>query len=215
MDAAQVSALKGDRKASFAAIEIVLPDDTLLRLCSGGFVAFDVDGDSVAFDSEHADFGTLGHVDPVRTGTEASVVATRIILYPLQSGLALLTAAGVQRSKVRIWEGTVSADTGAVQGEPDLIFIGELNYPDAPRGRNTGALVLHVSSQEYFQQVPNDQDRLNDAWLRSVYGSDVAGLVHVQRGVTRKRYWQQPRPSISYGAGSGGGGGIDPNISLV
>lgn len=216
MDQAQIDSLKGSRKASFAAVQVDLPDDVTLRLVSGGFVSFEVDGVAAAFDSEHLDFGTLVDVAAVRDGTEGRVVRTSVTLQPHQSGLALLTAAGAQRSPVRVWEGVVSADSGAVQGDPQLIFIGELDFAAAPRGRNAGSLVLECSSQEYFQQIPDDQIRLNDAFLRAVHGASVLGLSHVHAMTTRKRYWQieSPRGAITYGgiSGNGGAGGTFSNL---
>lgn len=206
MDQEHIDSLKGSRKANFTAIQIDLPDDNVLRLVSGGFVSFDVDGVSESFDSESTDFGTLGTVSSVREGTEGRIVSVSISLHPHQSGIALLTAPEAQRSPVRVWEGVVSADSGAVQGDPVLVFTGELDYSTAPRGRNTSSLVLECLSQEYFQKIPDDQIRLNDAFMRSVWGSDVLGLSHVYAMTNRKRYWQieSPRASISYGTGGSG-----------
>lgn len=214
MDPDSITALKGQRKASFGAIQVDLPDDTVMRLCSGGFVTFDVDGDPVTFDSEDSDFGTFGGYSSIRDGTESQIVSASVTLYPRTGGLAILVAAGVQRSRVRIWEGVVSADTGEIEGEPDLVFIGEVDYPRAPRGRNTGSIILECSSQEYFQQVPDDQQRLNDAWLRSVWGNDVLGLRYVRQVAVRKVYWhmESPRGAIRYGWGGGGLGDELPHF---
>lgn len=219
MDQDQIDLYKGERRASFVAMELVLPDATV-RLCSGGFVRFGVDGTERLFDSESEDFGTLGSVDTVRDGAEASVVSSRITLHPRQNGLGSLTAEGAQRSPVRVWEGMVSADSGLVEGEPELIFALELDYCDTPRGRNSGSVILECSSQEYLQQVQNDQIKLNDAWLRYVWGNDAQGLRYVNGIATRKVYWrtESPRGAISYGGGSGGGpggGGPNDNVSRL
>lgn len=200
--------------ASFTAIEIVLPGSPpdIVRLCSGGFVTFDVDGSPVTFDSEDSEFGTLGTISTVSDGMEASVVTCSITLYPRSVGLGKLTADGVQRSKVRVWKGVVDADTGDVIDDPELIFIGEYDTPIAPRGRNTGSLILECASQEQFQQILDDQIKLNNTWMQSVYGSTALGLIHVHQVATFKRYFQMqsPRGSITYGgSGSGGGGSGD------
>jgi hypothetical protein len=225
MDSSQIALAKSDDKAAFTAVQVDIPGSPpeFMRLCSGGFVSFDVDGDTVTFQSEDADYGVFGTYSPVQDGAEnASVVTCAITIHPNANGFVSLTADGIQRSRVRVWEGYVRTSTGLVEGVPDLVFIGEIDSVLAPRSRNAGPLVLDCASQEQFQQIPDDQIRLNHTWLQSVYGSGVLGLIHVHEVATYKRYWQMPSPGIRYTQTGGGNnnlggepGGNIPGFSFV
>lgn len=205
MDSDLIDAWSAAASTHFTAIELVLPAATL-RICSGGFVSFDVDGSPQAFDAEDSTYGTLIGAGPITDGIEASPSAARLkvaIAPPSDTAVEALTAPGAQGSAIRIWQGAIVEATGLADGEPELIFSGVLDFARLTVDAAGWAVALECGTDEELQLEPDGQRRLSDQFHRMVWPGEY-GLQYVTN-TTRKIYWRLAEPRGPAGAGGGGG----------
>lgn len=206
MDATLLANWSQPVSTHFTAVEIVLPSATL-RLCSGGFVSFAVDGVSASFTARDSVYGTLGQVKTIKDGIDATAMSASIKLYPpTDTALAALAAPTAQGSMVRIWQGAVDQTTGLSDGAPELLFTGELDVPQLSVSAGSWELTLECITEEARQLEPDAQRRLSDAFHQKIWPGEL-GLKHVTN-LRRKIYWRLPEPrGAATGSGGGNGGG--------
>lgn len=208
MDSALIAEYEKSGYLFFEAVQIEweADDAPVMRLLSGGFVSFTVDGSSETFLPRSDDYGLLGSVSTFSDGIEATASRGEVtILGPSSDGIGYISAAKSQGSRVRIWNGAVNPSTGAVVGAPELIFDGEFDYADVPVGPSSTAFVLNVGTRQERQLEPDAQRRLTDAYHQSIWPGEL-GCKNVS-AVNRKVYWRLATPTGGVGAGGGGGGG--------
>ena len=205
LDASLDAALQGAAPTIFVAVRIALPEYTIRLVDGSGVVAFD----SQTFTGSDDTYGVLNAVEAIEEGTGEEAPKVRIsFLPPSVSAIAGLTAPGVQGSAVPIWLGAVDPATGLVIGEPELLFLGELDEADLETDLGSQLLVMDVASiwERLFDL--NEGARPNKDFHQSIYGtSDENGFNHVT-GVQQQLYWAAEAPSGSrnYNAGGAGGG---------
>lgn len=208
MDSALIAEFRKAGYLEFEAVQIewAADDAPVMRLVSGGFVTFSVDGASQTFLSRDDDYGLLGAISTFSDGIEAQATRGEVtVLGPSGDGIGYISAAASQGSRVRIWNGAVNPSTGAVVGAPELIFDGETDYPDLPVSRNSTAWVINVGTRQERQLEPDAQRRLTDAYHQSIWPGEL-GCKNVS-AVNRKIYWRLATPTGGVGGGGGGGGG--------
>ena len=203
MDASLVTALQGAAPTVCWLVELALPSGTV-RLTDAGEVAY---GGHV-YRGDHPTMGALDSVSGLRDGAASTTTRVDLVVLPRSDQAAAdLTDPLAQGARVRVWFGAVSPATGALIGEPELKFDGELDQA----GFTVGALwsiTLKCGTQAERQLEPNEDWRLNHPFHSGVWANET-GLIYVTN-VAKKIYWrmESPNGSIIFGSGSRSGGTI-------
>lgn len=162
----------------FCAIQIDLPGGPLRNLDGAGFATFDVDGAPVTFVGRDATFGVMGGVTEVVDGVATEAPTVSLSLLPkTNAAMAALAAPSAQRSRVRIWSGTMDRATGQVTGV-DLWYDGDTNVPTQNTGKNTRVLSMTTNSALMKFLEADEGARLNDGFHRKAWPNE-RGLQHI------------------------------------
>lgn len=206
LNASLDAALKSAAPTVFCALQIELPGHTIRVLDGAGAISFGGN----TFTGSDATYGVLSAVESIaeEVGTEAPRV--RFVFLPTSNtAMAGITAPQVQGSPVRLWYGAVNPQTGLVIGEPELLFLGELDEAELSGGMNSRTLTFDVASAWDLLFDQNEGARMNDAFWQWLYPGD-RGFQYVT-GVQQKVYWGFNGPRTGsrnyYGGGAGGSGG--------
>jgi len=208
MDTALETAWQAGSHTDFLAIEIIIPGtpDYALRLVTGGFISFDVDGSPETFISDDPTYGALGLVEVDGDGVGAQTTRASIgVLPPSHAAVAALASPDVQGAPVRVWAGCVSIDTGLALGDPELLFVGELDYSSESILQGSRTVMIECGTEEDRQLESDGQRRLSNAFHQHCWPGEL-GLAFVT-GIGRKIYWRTSEPVGVVGGSSGGGDG--------
>lgn len=197
MDATMEAAL-GGHATVFVALQIDLPDESL-RLVDG---AGELVWGGETFVGLDDTYGALGGLDALSDGVDGEAPRLLITLLPHRNtATADLAAPGAQGSKVQIWFGVINVVTGAVVGEPFLVFVGELDVPVVRSGAGGRTLEYEVVSvwERFLEQ--QEGVRLNNAFHQFLWPGEL-GLEYATE-VQRQLPWgsDAPRPSVVKDAG--------------
>lgn len=183
----------------FCASQIDLPGGPLRSVTDGaGFVTFAVDGVPQTFVARDAVYGVMGGVTEIVDGIAIEAPTISVNLYtPTNAAMAALSAPSAQRSRVRIWVGTVNRTTGQVIGV-DQWYDGDTNVPTQNVGKSTRVLPLSINSALMKFLEPDEGARQNDGFHRLAWPEE-RGMQHVN-SVELTDVWgsDAPRPSVSY-----------------
>jgi hypothetical protein len=179
-----------------------------IRLCDGGFVYYGGN----KFTSADPDFGAIESVDPLeeRSGDEAPA-GSLTFLPSSTASAAVLSQPTYQGSRMRFWLGRVDEATGAIAGDPELVFDGMLDTTTLRVGKGSRALDMgYISTAERLFNI-NEGNVLSPRFHKSVWPGE-AGLDNAT-GVPLTVAWGvagPPRGSTVGGSsgGVGGGGGL-------
>jgi hypothetical protein len=204
--------------------DIILPDRHMRLLESSGEVHY---GEEVYRGYDDV-FGSIKAVDPLQeqVGTEAPFL--RIMFLPKDDeALAYLTDPARQGSKVTIHWAIINHQTGAIIGEPYLVFDGELDAAEADVDTTETTITMDVASAWELLFINGEGLRLNNAQHQRTWAERAAqerGFEFVV-AIQRNEPWgyDGPRPAIvadtiagrppgsgggtNTGGGIGGGGG--------
>lgn len=188
--------------------------DYVVRLTNGGQV---VTGGET-YHGRDATFGSVDSISPIRDGVDAEVTTAQVVMIPAEDqAIETLANPRTQGASVRIVQGAIDTDTGAVFGT-DLLFRGEINYSTLVADETGRAVKVELITEEARQLEPNDERRLSHSFHQSVWPGET-GLIHAT-GVTEKDFWRVRKPAGSgsfttgggAGGGAGGGGGFNPMV---
>ncbi|WP_426043705.1 hypothetical protein [Caulobacter sp. DWR3-1-2] len=153
----------------FCAIQIDLPSGPVRNLDGAGFVSFTVDGATATFTGRDAVFGVMGGITEITDGIATEAPAASLNLLPkTNAAMAALAAPAAQRSRIRIWVGSVDRATGAVI-DVDLWYDGDTSVPTQGVGKNSRVLSMTTNSALMKFLEPDEGARLNDGWLQSAF----------------------------------------------
>lgn len=184
LDASLNAALHAPAAIPFCALEIVLPTKTIRVTDGAGVVGFD----GKVFQGTDLDFGTLRAIDPLeeQVGTEAP--RARFTFMPRSNNAkAQITSPGVQGSEVSCWFGVVDPATGLVIGQPELLFIGELDEASVDTDKGSDVITFDVASawDRFFEG--NEGARQTDNFQQANYPGDRA--FQFITGVEEQLHW--------------------------
>lgn len=184
LDASLNAALQAPAAVAFCALEIVLPSKTIRVLDGAGAVGFD----GKVFQGADPEFGTLRAIDPLeeQVGTEAP--RARFTFMPRSNNAkAQITNPGVQGSEVSCWFGVVDPATGLVIGQPELLFIGELDEASVDTDKGSDVITFDVASawDRFFDG--NEGARQTDNYQQANYPGDRA--FQFITGVEEQLHW--------------------------
>ena len=190
--------------------KIELPAATL-RLSDGGFFVWGAE----TFASKDATFGTIASIEELTEGIDAEVPALDMVMFPANSAAAAdLSQPGFQRSRVRLWLAEFDRATGAIVGDPDLLFDGQIDQTSLSAGRDSRELAMTMVSTAERLFERNIGNSLSASFHKSVWpgetghdnatglGRPVAWGVEAPPSTTANYYSN----GWGYGAGVEGGG---------
>lgn len=152
------TALAGPAVVMFGAVSIALPGETVRLVDGAGFVTFAEE----TWVGRDPVFGVLGGLTEIGDGVDDEAPSiTLTLLPPTNEAMAALAAPDAQGSTVMVWVGAMDPVTGTVIGDPDLVFLGELDVPTQKVRQGDRALDITVISifDRFLEQ--NEGTRLN------------------------------------------------------
>ncbi|WP_309091709.1 hypothetical protein [Phenylobacterium sp.] len=217
LDASLDAALRGAAPLVCVLLKIELPGHTILLVDGVGEVTYDGE----TYTGEDEVYGVLDSVEGIteQVGTEAPTVRFTFLPATL-SALADITDPANQGSRVYVRFGAIDPATGLLIGEPELLFLGELDTAEVEAGEASTVIAFDVVSAWERLFEANEGRRLNDKYWQSLY-SGARGMQYVTE-IQRDLPWgyDAPRPrvvsdtvgGVQPGRGGGspiGGGGRD------
>jgi len=192
VDSTLKAAWAGPTALVFTAVLIVINGGATIRLVDGGFVI--IDGDTYTVEDDT--FGTLGDVETISDGVDGQATrATVTLLPPTSAAIATLSAATAQGSAVTIMQGAVDPATGLCIGTPEVLFLGELDYPRFQVGGTSYALIMECGTEEGRLLEPNMERKLSDAFHQTAWPGELGE--EFATGLTRKIYWRANDPATA------------------
>lgn len=192
LDASLDAALKGAAPLVCLLLKIELPDHTIRLVDGSGEVNFDGE----AYTGEDDIYGVLDGVEGIteQVGTEAPTVRFTFLPTSLQA-LADITHPANQGAPVYVWFGVVG-DNGLIVGEPELLFLGELDTAEVEAGETSTVIAFDVVSAWERLFEANEGRRLNDKYWQTLYPG-ARGLQYVTE-IQRDLPWgyDAPRPRV-------------------
>lgn len=188
------AALESDAPYLFGAVEIAFPEYTLRLLDGAGELT--IGGE--LFIGEDPVFGALDTVGVHEETIGDEAPQMEIGLLPPDATAAATLASGLmQGSTVRIMFGAFDPVSGSVIGEPEQLFLGEIDVPTYEIGANGQRSVSYtvVSVFERLFEV-NEGERASDGWHQSIWPGEL-GLNHMT-GTVKNLYWMAKRPVPQY-----------------
>lgn len=182
--------------------KIELPEQEI-RLCDGGFVYFDAE----KYESADTDFGAIQSVDTIeeRTGDEAPG-GSLTFLPSSTAAAATLSNPSYQGARIRFWLGRVNAQTGLLEGTPDLVFDGELDTTTLRVGRSTRALDMSFMSIAERLFNIREGNVLSSRFHQSVWPGELG--FNNTTGIGTVVAWGVEAPPSRGTSYSSGGGGV-------
>ena len=216
LDSSLDAALKGAAPLVCLLLKIELPGHTIRLVDGAGEVAFDAE----TYLGEDDVYGVLDNIETLseQVGTEAPLV--RLTFLPATvDALGDLTNPANQGAAVQIWFGAIGTN-GALIGEPESLFIGELDTADAEVSTERTVVAFNVASAWERLFDLGEGQRLNNAFIQSIYpgAKGAEFVIAIQRSLPWG--YDGPRPAVvsdviggsvvrggtAVGGGSAGGG---------
>ena len=179
-------------------LKIEFPTRTV-RLCDGGFFVW---GSETYRDRDDV-FGVVSALEGLGEGIGDEVPALRITMMPPgATAPSDLSQPGFQTSRTRLWIAEYDADTGLIDGTPDLKFDGFVDQTTITRGRSTYSLDMTIvaDGERLFQR--NIGNSLNPAFHQSVWPGETGE--NNATGLGRAVAWGVESPPSAYAGGGGG-----------
>lgn len=189
MDAALVTAFQAPAPIKCSLVRLDLAGGALC-LTDGGFVDFDAgegEGPEV-YIGRHPVYGVLDRIGAIKDGSEAGATRIDIAILPASDvAAAALGSPTTQGMRAQWWEGVMDPVTGALSGEPELKFDGEIDKGRLSVG-DTWSITLECGTQAERQLEPNADWRLNHSFHSLIWPGELG--LHLVDGVTRKKEWR-------------------------
>ena len=212
---AMETALQGSVVTLFYAYRFTLPGGVSRLLDGAGRVEFD----GAEWTGLDATFGALASVDVSSDGIATAAPELRLsVLPPNLAAAAILCDPANQGARVEMFEGLVDKATGAVIGEPDLKFDGEIDVPTLRVGKAMMSVEIVCVSvwERLFEQ--EEGARLSDAFHQAAHPGELGFALITS--VKTPPIWgaDSPRPTttlVTASSGGGLGGGRFDNLDAL
>lgn len=191
IDATLQAALAADRVLPFCLVEALFD--------SGAFRVWSGLGDLSALGYTWAGVGSLLDIGQIEEASDGRAVGLQIGLSGIPSAMvSIALAEEYQGRAARVYLGAFDAATGAIAGEPLLIFAGQVDTMPINSGAETARIVASIESRMLrLEQAP--RRRYTAAEQRAAHPGD-GGLDHVTAIQDIQIVWGQASPG---GAGAG------------
>jgi hypothetical protein len=201
------AALAADSPFLFGALQIDFPGHVLRLLDGSG--ELEIGGQ--LFTGSDATFGTLDTISTHEERIGEEVPEITIGLLPPDAAAAADLASGLmQGSLVRIMIGAFDPATNTVIGEPEQVFLGELDVPtlDVSAGHRSVSYTCVSVFERLFEM--REGERASDGWHQSIWPGEK-GFEFVT-GTVKNLYWGAKRP-VGQSSTPVPTGGFDPVLS--
>lgn len=176
----------------FGALKIEFPSYTL-RLLDGSAEFLIGDDINDFYRGEDPTFGTIDSIDILTEaiGDEAPQIQISL-LPPDGAASAELASAAMQGSLVTIMFGAFDPVSGQTVGDPEVLFIGEIDVPTIELGKGTRSVSYTVVSvfERLFEVA--EGERASDGFHQSIWPGEK-GLEYMT-GTVKNLYWMAKRP---------------------
>ncbi|WP_242095416.1 hypothetical protein [Sphingomonas sp. CROZ-RG-20F-R02-07] len=186
-------ALAQPQATIFGAIQMKLPGRTVQVIVGSGVVKFVVDGVLETFTGKDDIVGVFAAIEQITDGIGDEAPALTITFMPEgEAAAAELASVEMQGSAVRLWLGAIDPQTGAVLGDPLLLFNGLLDVATLKAGSTARTVDYEVTSifEDFF--LSDDGARLCDAFHQYLWPGEL-GCSFVTY-VTQQIYWGASSP---------------------
>ena len=228
LNASLDAALKGAAPLVCLLVAVDLPGHAIRVTDGAGQVVFAGE----TYNGEDAVYGVLDAIESAseQVGTEAPTIRFTFLPASLPA-LADITSPSNQGADVKVWFGAVEPSTGLLIGEPELLFLGELDTAEVDASDTSTIITFDVASawERLFEQ--SEGQRLNNTFHQSIWPGEK-GFEFVTQ-IQREEPWgyDGPRPYIvtdviggqpgtgtapgmGGGGGYGGGGGGSRDVQM-
>lgn len=185
MDATLKNALAQPAPLLFGALRIELPDYTL-RLLDGS-AALIINGET--YTGLDATFGTISSISELTEEIGDSAPEITVTLFPPDvSATAVLSHPNMQGCVATLMVGAVDATSGTVIGQPEILFIGEIDVPTIGIDES-GARTLEYTIVSVFERLfeVEEGQRASNGWHQSIWPGE-RGL-EFMTGTDVNLYW--------------------------
>ncbi len=191
MDASLVTALEAAAPTPILLVTVTLSGATV-RWTDGGFAVWSGN----TYSSENATYGVLGAVGEIQDGADGQATVCDLTILCDGTAMALWIDPAEQGAPVTVHLGALNRTTGALIGEPDLLFRGELDQPRIGAGPSQ-TLIYDCITEEARMLEPNEEQRLTDSFHQSVWPGEL-GYDKVSE-LEQTVFWRadDPRGAIS------------------
>lgn len=187
-------------------VTVEMPDAYTIRWTDGGVVKWGSD----TYRAKDATFGSLRSIGDITDGIEVDAAPVTVtIMPPSLSSMADLTAADAQGGAVEIH--LVALVDGVIEGEPYLLFKGELDQPSLQPGEER-LLTYAVIPAEARALRTNEEQRQTDAFHQLRWPGEM-GQQFATEG-TKLTYWREDDKPTALGVAMGRGS-KDPNDKAI
>jgi hypothetical protein len=189
-------------------IEIEL-DGRTARLCDGGFVNWPARG---MFTSQDSELGTIGSLEAISEAVSDEAPGMRLTLLPPKTVASQdLYQSEAQGNPVRMWLAEVNRSTGLIIGDPELLFLGMIDFMTVRLGRNSRSVEIEVVSVAERLFFVREGNVLSTRFHQLAFPGEK-GFDHAT-GAQATVPWGIPNPArgtttytnINHSIGSGGG----------
>lgn len=195
MHPAMIAALQARAKRCHL-VKVEMPDHTI-RWTDGGVVRWDGE----VYRTKDATYGSLNAIGTIVDGIEVDAApVTLSIAPPSLASLDALARSDAQGGRVEIYLAALVG--GQVQGEPYLLYIGELDQPSLPPGPERILEYEIISAEARALRVSEEQVQ-SDAFHRLCFPGEL-GQQYATDG-TKLTYWREDEPTSALGVLTGRG----------
>lgn len=151
-----------------------------------------IDGES--YSGSHDIYGTIDSIDAIEEteGEEAPEISLTLNV-PQASGSADLVGPAMQGREVRVMVGALDPVSGLVIGQPEIIFLGEIDVPTLSVSQGERTVTFTVIS--VFERLFEVEDgvRAQDGWHQSIWPGE-RGFAFMT-GIDKNLYWGGKPPT--------------------
>lgn len=199
MDPTLKNALAQPSVLLFGALRIELPDYTI-RLLDGS-ASLVIEGETYVGKDET--FGTISTISDLNEeiGDSAPEISVTLMPPDLPATAALANPA-MQGSVARLMVGAVDPITGTVLGQPETVFLGEIDVPKIEVDQS-GARTVEFTIVSVFERLfeVEEGQRASNGWHQSIWPGEKG--LEFMTGTDVNLYWGVKPPKSSSTARSG------------
>ncbi|QDK32668.1 hypothetical protein [Sphingomonas sp. IC081] len=190
MDAALLAGLSAPSLRTFQAVKIDLQSTgtSIHLLDASATISFSIDGVLATFSGRDPVFGTLGGIDTISEQIASEAPSVSVSILPISANsIGEISAPENQGSPVRIWFGLIDDLTGAVIGDPELLWSGRLDTVVTNIQSNAQSCELVTVSAYDRMFAENEGEALNSAWHQAIWPGETGFDFNVDSTV--EIYW--------------------------
>lgn len=206
LSTSQANAYSQSSYITFTAAQFLLPNYTLNLIDTAGFVRFAVNGQMTVFEGSDPVFGTMAPIGAIpQTMASESSRLDITILPPTAEALGSLCQPNIQGCQVRVYEGVVHPETGAVIGTPYQTWNGFIDTPTVTISESKRTVVLSTATVIERFLMPDEGARLTPVWQQLHFPGQIGLAFNVDATVVPN--WGKEGISQAFGGSTAIGGG--------